>query len=62
MAERFTISIKDEDNIEFVDEMHGDVYDNRSELFQKALTKFRQDYGDALRQLKTEKEENTEFV
>jgi Arc/MetJ-type ribon-helix-helix transcriptional regulator len=58
------VSIDDDELIDFIDEMHGEdaVYENRSELFRKALRKFQDDYGEALKQLKDDSGENQEFV
>lgn len=62
MSKRYSVSIDDEELIEFIDEMEGDVYENRSELFRKALRLFKEEKGEALKQLKTEDTEDNHFV
>jgi Arc/MetJ-type ribon-helix-helix transcriptional regulator len=62
MTERYSVSIDSDELNNFIEEMENDVYENRSELFRKALKKFKDDYGDALKQLKDQDDSDSSYV
>lgn len=59
MAKQYSAYIKDEDDIEWIEDVAGDVFDSENQLFRKAIKVLRQERGEEIEALMTEDEDRT---
>lgn len=59
MAKQYSAYIKDEDDIDWIEDVTGDVFDSENQLFRKAVKVLRQEKGEEIKALMTEDEDRT---
>lgn len=59
MSKQYSVYIKDEEDVEWIDKVSEEVFESEAQTFRKAIDVLKEEKGDAIESLITDDEERT---
>lgn len=59
MSKQYSVYIKDEENVEWIDRVSEEVFESEAQTFRKAIDILREEKGEAIEELITDNDDTT---